>query len=378
MGYNVGFKRCRAGGLRLILQNLFTNYKETNMLGTIRGLFAKNMAIDLGTANTVIYVEQRGIVLNEPSVVAVEVVNNQKRIREVGHAAKQMLGRTPGNIQAIRPMRDGVIADYRITEQMLNHFIRKVHGAKLFTPGPRIVVCVPTSATPVDRRAIRESAIAAGATKVFLIDEPMAAAIGCELPVEEATGSMVLDIGGGTAELGVISLGGLVYSKSEAIGGDKIDTAIIDYVRKHHGIAIGEGTSERIKKQIAVAHRSVFENNKQEVSVSGQHVADGVPRQFVMNSEDIYVAIQPALAAVVQAVRAALEKVPPELSSDISEHGIALTGGGALIRGLDVLISEETGVPVKIPEDPLTCVARGCGMSLKYMESDSISSIFSS
>lgn len=347
------------------------------MLRTIRGMFAKNMAIDLGTANTIIYVEKRGIVLNEPSVVAIEVVNNQKRIRDVGHAAKQMLGRTPGNIQAVRPMKDGVIADYRITEQMLNHFIRKVHGAKLFTPGPRIVICVPTSATPVDRRAIRESALAAGATKVFLIDEPMAAAIGCELPIEEATGSMVLDIGGGTAELGVISLGGLVYNKSEMVGGDKIDVAIIEYVRKHHGIAIGEGTGERIKKQIAVAHPSVFEHDKQEVRVSGQHVAEGVPRQFVMTSEDAYKAIQPAVQLIVHSVRAALEKVPPELSADIAEHGIAITGGGALIRGLDVRITEETGVPVKIPEDPLTCVARGCGASLKYIDSENTYNIFS-
>lgn len=346
------------------------------MLKTIRGLFAQNMAIDLGTANTIIYLEKRGIVLNEPSVVSMEVVGNQKRIRDVGHAAKQMQGRTPANIQTVRPMKDGVIADFRITEQMLNYFIKKVHGTKLFTPGPRIVICVPTSATPVDRKAIRESALAAGATKVFLVDEPMAAALGCELPVEDATGSMVLDIGGGTAEVGVISLGGLVYSKSEQVGGDKIDSAIIEFVRRKYGIAIGEGTAEKIKKQISVAHPSVFANEHKEIRVKGQNVAEGVPRDFVFTSEDAYESVQPVLVSVVQSVLNALERVPPELSSDILEHGIALTGGGALIAGLDTLIAEKTGVPVKIPDDPLTCVARGCGYALKYIDSNNFN-IFS-
>ncbi|MCH9704657.1 MAG: rod shape-determining protein [Proteobacteria bacterium] len=347
------------------------------MFKIIRGMFAKDMAIDLGTANTIVYLEKQGIVLNEPSVVAIETHGNQKRIRDVGHGAKQMLGRTPGNIVAVRPMKDGVIADYRITEQMLNHFIRKVHGAKFYTPGPRIVICVPTSATPVDRRAIRESAIAAGATKVFLIDEPMAAAIGCELPVHEASGSMVLDIGGGTAEIGVISLGGLVYSRSVPVGGDKIDRAIIEYVRTTLGIAIGESTSERIKKQIAVAHASLYEEQNTEIRFSGQNVAEGVPKQFVLTSADVHKAIEPVMLEIVSAVRAGLENVPPELSADISNRGISLTGGGALIRGLDKLITEKTGVPVNIPDDPLTCVARGCGAALQYIENDRVVHMFS-
>lgn len=337
------------------------------MMQMMRQMMATDMAIDLGTANTIIYVLRQGIVLNEPSVVAVDMRGNQPQIIEVGQGAKQMLGRAPGNIKVIRPMKDGVIADYRVTEQMLNHFIKKVHGARFLTPGPRIVICVPTSSTPVDRRAIRESALAAGATKVYLIEEPMAAALGCDLPVQEPLGSMVLDIGGGTAEIGVISLGGMVYSHSLTLGGDKIDAAIMDYIREKFGIAVGETTSERIKKQIAVAHSSLFEQDKKEVRVSGQKVAEGVPRQFTLNSEHIYEAIAPCVNEIVKAVRVGLEKVPPELSSDISDRGMALTGGGALIPGLNLRIEEETGVPVKVAEDPLTCVARGCGVSLQYI-----------
>jgi len=345
------------------------------MFKFLRQMMAVDMAIDLGTANTIIYMHRQGIVLNEPSVVAVDMRSNQPQILEVGHGAKQMLGRAPTNISVIRPMRDGVIADYRVTEQMLNHFIKKVHGAKMLTPGPRIVICVPTSSTPVDRRAIRESAVGAGATKVYLIEEPMAAALGCDLPVQDPVGSMVLDIGGGTAEIGVISLGGMVYSRSLTVGGDKIDEAIGDYVRHNFGIAIGESTSERIKKQIAVAHQSVFENERKEVRVSGQKVAEGVPRQFTLSSEHIYEAIDPCIAAIVKAVRAALENVPPELSADISERGMALTGGGALIAGLDKRIEEETGVPVRLAEDPLVCVARGCGISLQFLDRK-VSNIF--
>ena len=335
----------------------------------MRGWFAKDMAIDLGTANTIIYVERQGIVLNEPSVVAMnDTGGNSKRIRAVGYAAKQMLGKTPNGISVVRPMKDGVIADYRITEQMLNYFIKKVHGAKLFTPGPRIVICVPTSSTLVDRRAIRESALAAGATKVYLIEEPMAAAIGCDLPVHEPSGSMILDIGGGTAEIGVISLGGMVFGRSIPIGGDSFDRAIIDYVRRQHGIAIGETTSERIKKQIAVAHPSLYDTENSEIRVSGQNVAEGVPRQFTLSSKEVHDAIKMPAEEIIKGVRTALENVPPELASDISERGIALTGGGALIRGLDILIMEKTGVPVKVAEDPLTCVARGCGMALNFVE----------
>lgn len=338
------------------------------MMKLMRQWMSIDMAIDLGTANTIIYVMRQGIVLNEPSVVAVDMRNNSPQILEVGQSAKQMLGRAPGNIKVVRPMKDGVIADYRITEQMLNYFIKKVHGSKFLTPGPRIVICVPTSSTPVDRRTIRESALAAGATKVYLIEEPMAAALGCDLPVNEPIGSMVLDIGGGTAEIGVISLGGMVYSRSLAMGGDKIDAAIIEYIRHHFGIAIGETTSERIKKQIAVAHPNIFEHEKQEVRVSGQKVAEGVPRQFTLNSENIYDAIMPCINEIIKAVRVALENVPPELSADISEHGMALTGGGALIEGLGKRIEEDTGVPVKVADDPLTCVARGCGVSLQYLD----------
>ena len=346
------------------------------MIRMIRGLFAKDMAIDLGTANTLVYLEKQGVVLNEPSVMAIETSGNQKQVLDVGHGAKQMLGRTPGNIFAVRPLKDGVIADYRVAEQMLNHFIRKVHGTKFYTPGPRIVICVPTSATPVDRRAIRESALAAGATKVFLIDEPMAAAIGCDLPVHEASGSMILDIGGGTAEIGVISLGGLVYSRSVPVGGDKIDTAIIDYVRNTFGIAIGEGTSERIKKQIAVAHPSLYEKENIEIRVSGQHVGEGVPKHFTLSCREAHDAIAGVMQEIVNAVRAGLENVPPELSADISECGISLTGGGALIKGLDLLVQEKTGLPVNVPEDPLTCVVRGCGKALKFIEDKSMGSVF--
>lgn len=338
------------------------------MLKLFRQWMSVDMAIDLGTANTIIYVTRQGIVLNEPSVVAVDGRGNQPQILDVGQSAKQMLGRAPGNIRVIRPMKDGVIADYRITEQMLNHFIKKVHGAKFLTPGPRIVICVPTSSTPVDRRAIRESVLAAGATKVYLIEEPMAAALGCELPVNEPVGSMVLDIGGGTAEIGVISLGGMVYSRSLAVGGDKIDLAVIDYIRHEFGIAIGEATGERVKKQIAVAHPSLFETEKKEVRVSGQKVSEGVPRQFTLNSEHIYEAITPCINEIVKAVRVALENVPPELSADISDRGMSLTGGGALIPGLNKRIEDETGVPVNLADDPLTCVARGCGVSLQYLD----------
>ena len=339
------------------------------MMNMFRQWMSTDMAIDLGTANTIIYVPRQGIVLNEPSVVAIDMRKNQPQILEVGHGAKQMLGRAPGNINVIRPMKDGVIADYRITEQMLNHFIKKVHGARFFTPGPRIVICVPTSSTPVDRRTIRESALAAGATKVYLIEEPMAAAIGCDLPVQEPVGSMVLDVGGGTAEIGVISFGGMVYSCSLAVGGDKIDSAIIEYVRHKFGVAIGEGTSEKIKKHIAAAHASCFETDKKEFRVSGQKVAEGVPRQITLNSENIYEAISPCVSEIIKGVRVGLENVPPELSADISERGMALTGGGALIAGLDKRIEEETGVPVKVADDSLTCVARGCGISLQYIDS---------
>ena len=337
------------------------------MLTLVRRWLAKDMAIDLGTANTIIFVEGQGIVLNEPSVVAIEQDGTQLLVRAVGQEAKNMLGRTPGSITVVRPMRNGVIDDYRVTEQMLNNFIKKVHGAKLFTPGPRVIICVPTSASNVDRRAIRESTLAAGATKVFLLDEPMAAAIGCDLPVQEPIGSMILDIGGGTSEVGIISYGGLVYGKSIAIGGDSFDRAIMDYVRHTYGIAIGETTSERIKKQIAIAHSSLL-GDGQEIQVSGQHVAEGAPRKFTISSADLYEAILRPAEEIVKGVSEGLEKIPPDLAADIAERGISMTGGGALISGLDLLIRERTGVVATLAEDPLTSVARGCGQALQFVD----------
>lgn len=335
-------------------------------------MFSVDMAIDLGTANTVIYVQNRGIVLNEPSVVAIEQHGNRKTIRDIGIGARDMLGRTPENIVAIRPMRDGVIADYQVTEQMLNTFIKRVHGSKLFTPGPRIIICVPYSATPVERRAIRDSGLSAGATKVALIAEPMAAAIGAGLPVEAATGSLVVDIGGGTTEVGVVSLGGLVYANSIRVGGYKIDEAIATHIRSKHGIAVGETTAEEIKISIGLA---LVEEDKEaeEISISGHHIGDGVPRTITINDREIFGAINEAVTAIVLAVRKALQNTPPELASDIAKSGIVLVGGGALVRNLDKRLQEETQLPVRIADDPLTCVARGSGEALKYLgQMDSI------
>ena len=324
------------------------------------------MAIDLGTANTIIFVENRGIVLNEPSVVAIEEVGNRKQIRDIGIGAKEMIGRTPENIVAVKPMRDGVIADYHVTEQMLNAFIRRVHGAKLFTPGPRIVICVPYSSTPVERRAIRDSGLAAGATQVALIAEPMAAAIGASMPVEEATGSLIVDIGGGTTEVGVVSLGGLVYANSIRTGGYKIDEAIANYIRNDHGMAIGESTAEEIKKTIGSAMDKPG-NDPEEMRIAGHHIAEGVPQTITINSREISKAMDAPLAQIIAAIKAALQNTPPELASDIAASGVVLTGGGALIRNLADRVGEETKLMVRISEDPLTCVARGSGEALKYM-----------
>ena len=341
------------------------------MIGIFRRWVSTDMAIDLGTANTIIYVDKQGIVLNEPSVVAIEQVGNRTMIRDIGLGAKMMIGRTPGNIRAVRPMRDGVIADYQITEQMLNTFIKKVHGAKWFTPGPRIVICVPYSSTPVEQRAIQDSALAAGATKVSLISEPMAAAIGAELPIVDATGSMVVDIGGGTTEVGIVSLGGLVYANSIRVGGDKVDEAIAAYVRSSHGIAIGESTSEEIKKQIGSAFP---EAETREMQISGHNIAEGVPRSLRIDSNEIREAISEPINHIVQAIKTALNQTPPELASDIANRGVVLTGGGALIRGLGSRVEQETGLPVKVAEDPLTCVARGSGAALRYV--DTLHSVF--
>ena len=329
------------------------------MFGFLGGYFSDDMAIDLGTANTLLYVRGKGIVLDEPSVVAIRQEggpNSKKTIQAVGKEAKLMLGKTPGNITAIRPMKDGVIADFTVTEQMLKQFIKKVHQSRLFSPSPRIIICVPCGSTQVERRAIREAAIEAGASQVFLIEEPMAAAIGADLPVAEATGSMVVDVGGGTTEVGVISLGGMVYAGSVRVGGDKFDDAIINYIRRNYGMLIGETTAETVKKQIG----SAFPGSEvREMEVKGRNLAEGIPRSFTISSNEILEALTEPLNQIVGAVKSALEQTPPELGADIAEKGMVLTGGGALLRDLDRLLMEETGLPVIVADDPLTCVVRG-------------------
>jgi rod shape-determining protein MreB len=337
------------------------------MFKKICGIFSKDISIDLGTANTLIYLPGQGIVLNEPSVVAVrnDPITGQSRVAAVGVEAKRMLGRTPGNILATRPLKDGVIADFYVTEKMLQHFINKVHENKFLKPSPRVLVCVPCGSTQVERRAIRESALGAGAREVFLLEEPMAAAMGAGLPVEEASGSMVVDIGGGTTEVAIISLNGIVYAASVRIGGDRFDEAIINYVRRNYGSLIGETTAERIKTDIGTAFPS---SEVKEIEVRGRNLAEGVPRSFTLNSNEILEALQEPLAGIVGAVRAALEQAPPELASDIAERGMVLTGGGALLKDLDRLLMEETGLPVIVAEDPLTCVARGGGRALELMD----------
>lgn len=338
------------------------------MLRMLRGIFSNDLSIDLGTANTLIYVRGKGIVLNEPSVVAIRRgrdSNNPKSIAAVGAEAKRMLGRTPGHIEAIRPLKDGVIADFTVTEKMLQHFIRKVHGNQLFKPSPRVLVCVPCGSTQVERRAIKESAQGAGAREVFLIEEPMAAAVGAGMPVSDASGSMVLDIGGGTTEVAIISLNGIVYSDSVRIGGDRFDDAIINYVRRNYGSLIGDATAERIKHEIGCAYPG---NEVREIEIKGRNLAEGLPRSFTLNSNEILEALQEPLAGIVEAVKMALEKTPPELGSDVAERGMVMTGGGALLKDLDRLLMEETGLPVIVAEDPLTCVARGGGRVLEMIE----------
>jgi rod shape-determining protein MreB len=334
-----------------------------NIIKNLRSLVSHRIAIDLGTANTLIYIlEKDSIELNEPSVVAM----CQRKVIAVGEDAKRMLGRTPNNISAIRPLKDGVIADFHVTEKMLQHFIHKVHENRFLRPSPQVLICVPCGSTQVERRAIRESAMGAGAREVYLIEEPMAAAIGAGLPVEEARGSMVVDIGGGTTEVAVISLNGVVYAQSVRIGGDRFDEAIINYVRRNYGTLIGETTAENIKKEIGTAFPG---NEVHEIEVCGRNLAEGVPRSFTLNSNEILEALQEPLAGITGAVRAALEQTPPELASDIAESGIKLTGGGALLKYLDRLIMEETGLPASVADDPLTCVARGGGKALQIMDS---------
>jgi rod shape-determining protein MreB and related proteins len=337
------------------------------MFKNLRGYFSNDLSIDLGTANTLIYVRGRGIVLNEPSVVAIreETARGGRTVQAVGAEAKSMLGRTPGNITAIRPLKDGVIADFTVTEKMLQHFIKKAHGSRYFRPSPRVLVCVPYGSTQVERRAIRESAEGAGARKVYLVEEPMAAAIGAGMPVHEARGSMVLDIGGGTSEVAVISLNGIVYAASVRIGGDRFDEAIMSYVRRNYGILIGEATAERIKHEIGAAYPG---QEVREISVRGRNLSEGVPRSFTLNSNEILEALQEPLQGIVGAVKAALEQTPPELGADVADRGIVLTGGGALLRDLDKLLMEETGLPVIIADEPLTCVALGGGKVLELLD----------
>jgi rod shape-determining protein MreB len=334
------------------------------MLNRFRGHFSTDLSIASGSSNTLIYAKWQGIVLNEPSLVAVQgqSARNGKMLIAVGSAAKLMLGRTPKNISTVRPMKDGVIADFKYAEIMLQHFIKKVHGNRFLGPSPRVLICVPHGATQVERRAIKESALSAGARAVDVVPEAMAAAVGAGIAVHEACGSMVLDIGGGTAEVAVISLSGIVYAASVRLGGDKFDEAIGHYVRRHYGILIGEATAERIKIEIGSAFPG---GTSREICVTGRSLGEGMPRSCTLNSSEILESIEEPLQGIVSAVKKALENTPPDLGSDIAEHGIVLTGGGALLRDVDKLIEKEVGLKVRVAEDPLTCVARGGGRILE-------------
>ncbi|TGW14986.1 rod shape-determining protein [Candidatus Hepatobacter penaei] len=327
--------------------------------------FSTDMSIDLGTANTLVYVKGRGIVLNEPSVVATATVKGKKQVLAVGEEAKLMVGRTPGNIQAVRPLRDGVIADFEVAEQMIKYFIRKVHNRRSFA-NPRVVICVPSGSTAVERRAIQDSAEGAGARQVFLIEEPMAAAIGAGLPVTEPTGSMVVDVGGGTTEVAVISLGGIVYAQSVRAGGDKIDEAIISFVKRNHNLLIGEASAERVKKEVGSAIMTETGAGRS-MNIKGRDLMSGVPKELSISERQIAESISDPIAMIVDGVKTALENTPPELAADIVERGIVLTGGGALLDKLDVVFKRSTGLPVTIAEDPLSCVALGTGKALEHM-----------
>ena len=326
---------------------------------------SQNIAIDLGTANTLVYVQDRGIVLNEPSVVAIETINGVKKVKAVGDDAKMMMGKTPDSIEAIRPLRDGVIADIDVAEQMIKHFITKVHGGKPNAfRSPEIVICVPSGSTSVERRAIRDAASNAGASEVWLIEEPMAAAIGADMPVTEPVGSMVVDIGGGTTEVAVLSLRGLAYTTSVRVGGDKMDEAIVSYVRRHHNLLIGEATAERIKKDYGVAMVPA-DGIGESIQIKGRDLVNGVPKEITITQANIAEALSEPIGAIIEGVRIALENTAPELAADIVDQGIVLTGGGALIQGLDEYLREETGLPVSIAEDPLSCVALGTGRAME-------------
>ncbi len=334
-------------------------------LDPILGIFSNDLAIDLGTANTLVYVKGKGIVLSEPSVVAVRKnARDRNKVLAVGKEAKMMLGRTPGNIVAIRPMKDGVIADFEITEAMLRHFIQKVHNRRTLIR-PRIIICVPSGITPVEKRAVRESAESAGAREVYLIEEPMAAAIGAGLPITEPTCNMVVDIGGGTTEVAVISLAGIVYSKSVRTGGDKMDESILQYIKRKYNLLIGERTAEIIKTSIGNAYPM---GEPEEIEVKGRDLVTGIPKILTINSEEVREAIQEQIDTIVNTVKTALEQTPPELAADIVDRGIYLTGGGALLKHLDILLHEETGVPIKIADDPLSAVVLGSGKALDNID----------
>jgi rod shape-determining protein MreB len=336
------------------------------MIAKMFRLFPADIAIDLGTANTLVYVKGEGIVLNEPSVVALTTVKGRKQVLAVGDEAKLMLGRTPGNIQAIRPLRDGVIADFEAAEEMIRHFIRKAHiRRRLFNP--QIIICVPSGSTAVERRAIREAAESAGARRVFLIEEPMAAAIGAGLPVPEPTASMIVDIGGGTTEVAVLSLGGIVYARSVRVGGDKMDEAIIAYVRRHRNVLIGESSAERIKKEIGSACMPE-DGEGRAIGVTGRDLTNGVPKEVMLSERQISESLLEPVGAIVDAVKVGLEHTEPELAADIVDKGIMLTGGGALLSKLDDVLRRASGLPVSVAEDPLTCVALGTGRALDEMK----------
>jgi len=323
-----------------------------------------DMAIDLGTANTLVYVRGRGIVLDEPSVVAIETTNGVKKVRAVGDDAKLMMGKTPAHMEAIRPLRDGVIADIDIAEQMIKFFIQKVHGQRRFPRWPEIIICVPSGSTKVERRAIRDAASNAGASRVFLIEEPMAAAIGADMPVTEPIGSMVVDIGGGTTEVAVLSLRGLAYTTSVRVGGDKMDEAIVSYVRRNHNLLIGDSTAERIKHEVGIA-KMPADGVGRVVHIKGRDLVNGVPKEIEITQGQIAEALSEPVSAIVEGVRIALENTAPELAADIVDQGIVLTGGGALLDGIDEVLRLATGLPVTVADNPLTCVALGTGRALE-------------
>ena len=336
------------------------------MFSSLFGFLSADMAIDLGTANTLVYVKGRGIVLNEPSVVAIADDKGKQQVLAVGEEAKQMLGRTPGNIHAIRPLRDGVIADFEVAEEMIKYFIRKVHNRRSFA-SPLVIVCVPSGSTAVERRAIQESAESAGARRVFLIEEPMAAAIGAGLPVTEPTGSMIVDIGGGTTEVAVLSLGGIVYTRSVRVGGSKMDEAIIAYIRRNHNLLVGESSAERIKEDIGSACPP-DDGDGPTISIKGRDLMNGVPKELVISERQIAESLAEPVGAIIEAVKVALEHTAPELAADIVDKGIVLTGGGALLGNVDFVLRHATGLPVSIADDPLSCVVLGTGRALEEMK----------